>query len=74
MSPMERQGISPSDMMAMRTIFDAAGVDRRQHAFHYNPQDDVWHLYRVVGLLSESQTARVTRMAEYDPVNGWVTV
>ena len=72
--PFNRKGISPSDMMAMRKLFDVNGWDRRQHAFHYNPQDDVWHLYRVTGLLSESNGAKVTRVAVYDSMEGWTAV
>ena len=74
MSPFDRQGVAPSDMMAMRELFDANGWNRNQHAFHYAPASDRWELFRVVGLAAESNSANVTRVAFYDLINGWVAI
>ena len=56
----------------MRVHFDDAGWPRNQHAFHYAPASDRWELFRIIGLVAESQTAKVTRVLVYDMADGWV--
>jgi len=54
--PKGRQGISPSDLLSVETIFTDNGWPLDKIVFHYNEASDTWEAYEYTAMTKRADS------------------